>query len=76
MDTGIELEHGRTNQIHMESLRGIAMVVHIFELNTWRHVWKDHGFEGSYIGRPCLKQINKPNRFLYYYSQHVFTDED
>lgn len=47
MDTGLEKEQERTNQIHMESLRGTAMVVYTFELGTWRHVQKDQRVEVS-----------------------------
>lgn len=45
MDTGIELEHERTNQIHMESLRGIAMAVRIFDLTLGDMCGRIRGFK-------------------------------
>lgn len=64
MNTGLEKEQEGTNQIHMESLRGTAMVVYTFELVTWRHVQKDQRVEVSYIGKPCLKQASKQTKHV------------
>lgn len=64
MDTGLEMEQERTDQVHMESLRGTAMVVYSFELDTWRDVRKDQRAEVSYTGRPCLKQRSKQTKHV------------